>query len=312
MKRRIVIRCSGMVVAASAGCAAVGLILTGCAAPDFSTSFWNPLGLKSPFVLTREPIRVGVVRSASSNLDMLAWWDVVERTPWTEFQTALGWKTGRPVQIEQLKPFQLQAHLEDGWLDFAFLTDEQCAALMAETKSAAIIARAESDDRAGLIVASAKSDIQSLGQIAGQRFAFGPRGDPVLHYATVAALESAGVTIDGIQRELIPPDAFQYHISSFEAAKEVAFGATAVGVIEKSEYDQYADTGGRFFPLKYSKDQFRVLAEARPVKLGPVVASTSTDADLVDTVRGFLLSAKKRSPGVVSSLGIAGFTGAER
>lgn len=312
MKRRIVLGFGGHSPPVWAGFMAVGLILPGCARPDFSTSFWNPLGLKPPFALNQEPIRVGVVRSASSNLDMLVWWDVVERTPWTEFQTALAWKTGRPVQIEQLKPFQLQAHLEDGWLDFAFLTDEQCSALMAETKSAAVIARAESDERAGLIVASAKSGIQSLEQVAGQRFAFGPRGDPVLHYAVVAALESAGVTIDEIQRELIPPGAFQYHLNSFEAAKEVAFGATVVGVIEKREYDEYADTGGRFFPLQYSKDQFRVLAEARPVKLGPVVASTATDARLVDTVRSFLLSAKKRSPGVVSSLGIAGFAGADR
>jgi len=214
------------------------------------------------------------------------------------------------VQVVQLQPFQISPHLESGWLAFALLSDEQCEAVTKENLQCHAIARASAIERTGLIVAKADSDIQSIGDLAGQRFAFGPHSDPVLHYAAAAALRAEGVSIDKIQREVLPVvNTLQYHISSAEAAKEVAYGTTPAGVIDQAEYEAYPETGGRLFPLKFSKDQFRVLGRTKPVEVGPFVASAKADEALVESVREFLLSAGAKRPNVTTSLGIAAFTG---
>lgn len=294
----------------------LGLIsVSGCHDPlsggAFSRTFWNPFGVEPLFGLGVKPIRIGVVPETNTMLDVRTWWDVRERTPWTLLQRELARHTGRPVQIEQLQPFQVAAHLESGRLDFALFTTEQCHALMKKGKICHVIAQAKTTDRTGLIVASASSDIASMKEIAGRRFAFGPPGDPVLHYAASAALEAVGVSNEAIKREIVPLNSLQYHINSQEIAKEVVYGTTKAGVIERSEYQEYPQTGGRFLPLRFSKDQFRILGETTPVMLGPVVASNHADPELVESVRSFLISVDARRPQVAWSLGIAGFTGTE-
>jgi len=274
----------------------------------FSTHIWDPFGLMPRLGLEGEPVRVAFIATTNAVLDMRTWWDVRERTPWTGFQRELAGHLGRPVMVEQLQPFQVAVHLEAGRIDFALLTDAQLEEIRKQGDFCRPIARAVNLDRVGLIVASAKSDVSSLADIKGRRFAFGPPGDAVLHYGATAALASAGVTYNSIQRELIPLNSLQFHISSFEVAKEVAYGLTSVGVIDKAEYDSYPDAGGRIFPTSYSKDQFRVLGQTAAVTLGPVVVSNKTDPALADSVKAFLLSVEKDRPAVATALGIQGFT----
>jgi len=258
-----------------------------------------------------KPIRIGVVPETSENLDMIAWWDLRQRTPWTELQSALALTMKRPVQIEQHDLSQVAAHLEYGNLDFALLTDAQCDELTKQFKACVVIAKAKTLKRKGVIVAAASSDIKTIGEIAGQRFAFGPPGDPVLHYAAMATLHAAGISTDKIRREIIPYDSLQYHMNSREVAKEIVYGTSKVGVIDRTMYDQLPNTGGGWIPLRFSKDQFRVLGETSPVQLGPVVASAKTDPKLVQSVKSFLLNVEERSPQVATSLGVAGFTGVD-
>ncbi len=294
----------GLAVALFSGCTTSPGVLAG-------STFWDPLGLRPLFGFGSEPIRVGIVADHSVMMDVRTWWDLRERTPWSDLQTELARVTNRPVIIEPFKVFQVASHLQYGRIDFAFLTDEQYDELVSECKDCRVIARAKRSSESGLFVARADSDIQALTDISGRRFAFGPPGDAVLHYAATAALDDAGVSQDAIRRELIPPNSLQYHMNSQEVAKEVAFGTTPVGVISRAEFESYPDTGGRFIPLRFSKDQFRVLGETSPIRLGPVVASTKTDPKLVATVREFLDAVESQHPHVIRSIGVAGFTGSD-
>lgn len=287
------------------------MMVAGCQSDQFSQSFWNPFGLETPFAQQQEPVRIGVTGDLNSLWNVKAWWDMEDRTPWTEFRRALGRHLNRPIQVEQLKPFQLALQLESGRLDFALLDDEHYAEVTREVDSCRVIARAQADQRVGLIVASVKSDVQSIDQVAGKRFAFGPRGDCVLHFGAAAALEEAGVSIGSIQRELIPIDTLQYHLNSEEVAKEVVYGLTPVGVIDQADYASYQDSDGTLLPLKFSKDQFRVLGRTKPVDLGPFLAGPVADQELVTQVRTFLVQAAKDKPAITSALGIASFVGVE-
>lgn len=296
-----------------ASCAAFAVGSAGCSGDQplqlFSQSLWNPFGLEPLFAVDREPIRIGVVASRTSAWDVRAWWDITDRTPWADFRRELARIAKRPVQVEQLELFQLQAQLDSGRLAFAMLSPEQLAEVRRESDGCQVIAQTDGRPDIGLIVAKRNSDIKTIEDIAGHRFAFGPRGDCVFHYGVAAILSANGVTLDKIQREILPLNTLQYHISPREAAKEIAYGSTPVGVISKSAYDAYPETGGHVFPLSFGKDQFRVLGETEIVKYGPFVASRKTPPELVAKVRAFLVTAATDKPLVTRSLGVAGFTG---
>ncbi len=283
----------------------------GCRANEFSQTFWNPFGLESSFAPQKEPVRIGVTGDASRLWNVRAWWDLDERTPWTEFRRALGRHLNRPIQVEQLKPFQVGLQLESGRLDFALLDDDQYDEVTGEVEGCRVIARAQANDNVGLIVASAKSDIERIEQVSGHRFSFGPRGDPVLHFGAAAALDEAGVSIDDIQRELIPVATLQYHLNAMESAKEIVHGLTPAGVILESDYNGFAESGGTLIPMKLSKDQFRVLGRTSSIDLGPFLAGPSTDDELVADVRSFLVNSATETPAVTNALGIASFVGVE-
>lgn len=278
----------------------------------FSQSVWDPFGLVRVFSPEQEPIRIAVVTDGRTAWDVSAWWDLRSRTPWTDLSRELARHTGRPVQIEPMKLFQVAAHLDSGYVDFALLSDTQIEAMKNFHDQFDVIARADMTDRTGLIVTKANSDIHSIADIAGHRFAFGPRGDPVLHYGAAAKLESSGVSLDKVQRELLPFNALQYHVNSLEVAKEVAYGTTGVGVIARSDYEKFAETGGHLLPLSFSKDQFRVLGETSPLDFGPFVASRRTDPEIVRSVTDFLVDAATEQPQVTRSLGVTAFASVHR
>ena len=168
-----------------------------------------------------------------------------------------------------LKPFQVAAHLQSGRIDFAFLSARQYLNVVEEFGELGhVIAVSDVLERQGLIVADANSDIHSFGDIAGERFSFGPTGDAVLDVKARATLQANGVSDDDIKKELLPiPNSSQHHISSAESAFEIAFGiGTHVGVIDKSEYEDYPDTGGSFLLRIFGKDNFRVLGETDEVR----------------------------------------------
>lgn len=292
------------------------ITLTGCQdRQKFTATILNPLNLKLPFLPYQQPVRIGMVHAQKGIFDP-ATWDIARvGSPWTPLALRLQRKLGQPVQIADLEPFQVAAHLQSGRIDFAFLAAEDYVKLTDEFgELGKVIAVSEVQERQGLIVARTFSDIKSLADVRGRRFAFGPAGDPVLDIGAREALEAAEVPVESLQRELLPvPNSYQHHISSNEAAYEIVYGlGTDVGVIEKSEYEAYPDKGGNFLMRTFSKANFRVLGETKAVRVntipeGPFLAAADTDPHVVQAVQKFLLSAHDKDPAALSAMGLAAF-----
>jgi len=287
----------------------------GCADEKFTATILNPLNLELPFVPYQEPVRIGIVSQRAGLFDPSTWKIGEVGSPWTPLRLRLERYLDAPVQISQLKPFQVAAHLQSGRVDFAFLSARHYIDLSKEFGDlGSVIAVSSVLERQGLIVADAKSDVHSLKDIAGKRFSFGPAGDPVLDTKARETLIANGVDIATIKKEILPiPNTFQHHISSAESAYEIAYGiGTTVGVIEKSEYLDYPESDGSFLLRTFGKDNFRVLAETEPVRVdtiaeGPFLAAGDTNEELIQRVQKFLLRASEDDQPALNAMGLAGF-----
>ncbi len=290
-------------------------LAAGCSEQTFSSSVLNPFDFKMPFVPQKEPVRIGIVSRRVGLFDPSTWKIGEVGSPWTPLRLRLERYLDSPVQISPLKPFQVAAHLQSGRVDFAFLSAREYIDLSKEFGDlGSVIAVSDVLERQGLIVADAKSDIQSLKDIAGKRFSFGPAGDPVLDTKARETLVANGVAIESIKKEILPiPNTFQHHISSAESAYEIAYGlGTSVGVIEKSEYLDYPESDGSFLLRTFGKDNFRVLAQTEPVRVdtiaeGPFLAAGDTDEELIQRVQKFLLGASENDQSALNAMGLAGF-----
>ncbi len=288
---------------------------SGCSEQTFSSSILNPFDFKMPFVPQKKPIRIGIVSQKVGLFDPSTWKIGEVGSPWTPLRLRLERQLDAPVQISPLKPFQVAAHLQSGRVDFAFLSAREFVDLSKEFGDlGSVIAVSDVLERQGLIVADAKSKIKTLADIPGHRFSFGPAGDPVLDTKTRETLKSNGVAIKSIKKELLPiPNTFQHHVSSAESAYEIAYGiGTHVGVIEKSDYLDYPESGGSFLLRTFGKDSFRVLAETDPVRVetipeGPFIAAADTDEMLIQKVQAFLLEASEKNQSALKPMGLAGF-----
>ncbi|HUU94505.1 MAG TPA: PhnD/SsuA/transferrin family substrate-binding protein [Phycisphaerae bacterium] len=289
----------------------LAVLVAGCGRSElFSESVWDPFGLTRAFGPHAEPVRIGLSYEQAGVFDVRRWG---KQAPWDTLVRKLSAELGRPVEIENLEPFQIEFHLrETGRLQFALVTAADYLEMSASGPVGEVLAISETRTRQGVIVAGAKSDIGGIKELRGRRFAFGPRGDAVLHDATLLTLADAGVARSDLATLI--PGVLQFHISSREAAKEVAYGLTGAGVIEAEEFDAYPATGGRWVPFAetFSKDQFRELGRTPAIREqtmgeGPFVAGPHTDRELAERVRAFLLAAKRDNPQVVRSLGFGRF-----
>jgi ABC-type phosphate/phosphonate transport system substrate-binding protein len=219
-----------------------------------------------------------------------------------------------PVQVHDLKLFQAAAHLQSGRLDFALLGAADYVALTRGFgESGHIIALSEVLVRQGVIVARAETEVKSLADIRGRRFAFGPPADPVLDVAAREALEQANAPGDQANRGFRDEPLLPMHYpSSKEAARQIAYGGGAVvGVVEKSEYDAYPETGGNRLSGTVAQDNFRVLGITREVRAdtiaeGPLLASVHADRELVSQVARFLLDSDETQD-VLKFMGLSRF-----
>jgi len=305
----------------------VVVMIAGCEQKQEDVSIFNPFGFKMPFGLNEEPVRIGIATKSQGILDPKSWDLLNVGSPWNPLRDAMQKKLKRPVQIEPMKPFQIAANLKSGRLDFGFMSQEDYTLSSADVGAFGnVLAVSELANRQGLIVANANSDVMSIPEISGKRFAFGPQGDPVLDVAAKEALQAAGLPIESIAKELvglskdtlISINSSQHHISSNEVAYEVAYLiGTDAGVIEASDYEQWPEKGGNLLLRTFSKDQFRVLGKTESVEIntidqGPFVASTMTDPRLVDQVTGFLLAANDTNNRQLRTLGLARFKPAHK
>ncbi|MCP4249074.1 MAG: phosphate/phosphite/phosphonate ABC transporter substrate-binding protein [bacterium] len=300
----------------------LGLGVGGCSEGAlFSASVWDPFGLKQALGLQGEPVRIGLSHEQRGIFDVSKWG---KKAPWDDLVRQLSRRLGRPVVVENLKPFQIEFHLrETQQLDFALVTADDYLMMTEETPVGQVVALSEALVRQGVVVARAGSDVDTVADLKGRHFALGPRDDPVLHLAALAYLGEQGVAKEDLRTLL--PGQLQFHLSSFEVAKEVVYGlakpvaalATEAGVIEAEEFDAYPEKGGRWIPLAttFSKDQFRVLGRTEPHRVdtmaeGPFIAGAQVEPELVEAVRDFLLTAADEHPEAPQSMGFARFRSA--
>lgn len=247
----------------------------------------------------KPPVRLAVTRV---HINPLA------PAPWQPLQTGLSELLGRDVQVLQLKAFQVRSKFERGELDLALVSaadyvqiagDDVCSLL-------AVCHNPDgSDHSSGLIVTAASSDVQSLDQLKGKRFAFGPRDDPILHIAAGQALIDAGVELGDLAKELLPP--YGFHTNSFEAAKAALYEGVAAAVVTESVFDSWPESGGLLLQGKLGRDRFRMLGKTPSVPNRAFLAGANVDAKLAERVREYLLEKVQSQPNVLESLGVGSF-----
>ncbi len=278
------------------------LWLAGCEATPV-TRLIDPLGL---FQSGQTPVRIGINRVHVPLPPLF------EPAPWNPLQIALAQALEQPVHFEPLKPFQMIEHLREGRLQFAVVNAGEYAELADETAARLLavgVNTAGRSSRTGLIIAAAKSDIKSIADIKGKKFAFGPREHPVLFAAAAEALNREGIALDDLQKELLPvPGSLQSHVSGQEAVKAVVYEpGTFVGVVDEIAYEKWPETGGKLIPLRFSRDQVRVLGKTVPVPEIAFLVSTQCDAKVAETVRRILLEPGGEDGKTLKPLGLARF-----
>jgi ABC-type phosphate/phosphonate transport system substrate-binding protein len=249
------------------------------------------------------PVRLGVTRIHINPL---------VTPPWQRLEQELKRILGRNVQVLQLKPFQIRAKMGLGQLDFALVSASDYLEIAARPVCQIIAVPVNPDmslDKRGLIVTAQDSGIESLDQLKGKRFAFGPADDPVLFLAPADALIRAGVNLSDLTKELLPP--FGFHISSFEAAKAVLYEGVQAGAVDQQEFTSWPETTAALFQTALPRQRFRILAKTEPVPNGPFLAGSKTDPKMVQRVRKYLLEEVKSHPDVLAGLGAGGFQAAD-
>jgi ABC-type phosphate/phosphonate transport system substrate-binding protein len=263
----------------------IGIGVAGCAGQDIGV--FKPL---QEALRMKKPVRIGINRVQLNPVD----------APWGGFTRGLQKKLGSPVQVIYYQPFQISGQLNRGYLDFAILsaTDyvqvggDNCILL------AKPINTLGQTSRYGLIIAKKDSKVQTVADLKGQRFAFGPPGDATCDLAAQYCLMQAGIGPGDLQKELLPAPLAGHHLNSFEVAKAVANEPVAAGAVDEVAYSSWPEKGVPIIkatPIAgvlqlVSKDQFRVIGKTITLPEGPIVASNKADPALVASVKEYLLS----------------------
>ncbi len=299
----------------AAGLAPLLLLTAGCQSQSRDFSLWNPFGLKLPFSSDQPPVRIGMVMDSQGVLDPQRWFDAFRTAPWEPMSRQLSDELRQPVQFEPLTADQIAFHLQSGRLHFALVSGESLQKIREKNPDIVELAAAEISTRRGVIVTKADSGLRAFADLKGNRFAFGPTSDPILDTAAKACLAANGVTLDDLKREILPlPGTLQYHVSSFESAKEIVYGGTPAGVMDAEEFAALPESGGRFTwkGFTFSRDQFHVIGYTEPIAVDTIedarfVASHTVNPALLEKVRGFLLNIEHKHPAAAEAMGFKGF-----
>lgn len=294
------------------------LLVCGCQSSSQGFHLWNPFNLKLLGGQTEVPVRVGIAFEQKSALDPRRWIEELRAEPWSRLAKNLSHELKRPVQVEPLTVDQIAYHLQSGRLQFALVPGESLQRITEHQCEFIPLAAAQIAQRRGVIVADADSGIRTFGELKGKRFAFGPKGDAIADIAAKAALQANGVAVEDLRKEILPiPGTLQYHISSFEVAKEVVYGGTPAGVLDADEFETMSASGGRFSwrGFRLSRDQFNVIGYTEPIAEDTLIdarflASPSVNERTRDAVRAMLVGLKDHDAKALRDLGFARFDAA--
>lgn len=224
------------------------------------------------------------------------------------FQRELESELDGPVVFDLMSPRQIRIHLGTGRAAFAMVSAADFSQI-APAGNYEILAVPTNlngqTSRRGLIVASAKSQIQSLADLKSRRFHFLAGGD-VLNEAALGTLMESGLSRQDIDRGILGLELDTSHISSLEVAKSVVL-EDAAGVIDEADYDRWPDRGGSLVLLAPSKEQVRILGRTVRVPEGPFLASRETPEETREQIKRYLIEDLKSKTIVLGVLGVTGF-----
>lgn len=260
---------------------------------------------------TVRPVRVGYTKIDLIGPNLLP---EVLCNRWETLRLDLGLYLGldKFVQLELLKPRQIRVHLGTGRVAVAIVDAAEYAEVSRGDNStvlAVAVNPAGNTERVGLIITQANSPIQSLADLKGKRFDFGPKGDALLDVGAACTLWKAGVKREDIQKDKLLGE--YRHLNSQEVAKAVAYAKSAAGIVDEAEYRKWPETGGSLLLGTVSKDQFRILHRTIPVPEMIVLASEKADPVLVEKIhKYFVEEVNRKQLAVLSWLGVKGFRAA--
>ncbi len=159
------------------------------------------------------------------------------------------------------------------------------------------------------LVVKAKSHIKTIADCAGKRFAFGQHGDVLTDIAAQRALEKAGVPVNKLLPELVPPPlAFDGRLYLKKDVAKVIIADLTVnaGVLDEITYSGMPETGGNVITGP-SRDQFEIIGETVEVPGLVFVAGPAADSSDVDKLRDLLINHIKDNRKVCDQLGVTGF-----
>lgn len=201
-------------------------------------------------------------------------------SPLTEY---LGKNIGQPILVRVSKSYQ--SHIENvgaGRTDFAYLGPVSYVKITSNyTKYAKqnILACLEINDSPyfhGMIIARQDSQIKTLEDLVGKKFAFGDPNSTMSHFVPRYMLWQKGVTVDKLQQH-------EFLGSHHNVALGVIGGYFDAGGVKEGVYYEYKDRG------------LRLLAESPPIAEHLFVANNNLPVETINKVRQLLVGLKDQT-----------------
>jgi len=206
----------------------------------------------------------------------------------------------------------LGTQLEQGNIPYAILTAKEFAEISnprTVTPLATAINGMGRPSRKAHIVVKAKSHLKTIKDCGGKRFAFGKYKDLLTDYAARAALQSAGIPLDKLLPELLPPPFAmegRLYVQNDVPAKIVLDLTVNAGVVDEVVFANLPKSGGN--PITGpSQDQFEIVGETLEIPETVVVAGPAADPQQSARLKAFLLNEAKSNAQLCKQMGIQGF-----
>ena len=206
----------------------------------------------------------------------------------------------------------LGTQLEQGNIPYAILTAKEYAEMsnpQAVTPLATAINSMGRPSRKAHIVVKAKSHLKTIKDCSGKRFAFGKYHDLLTDYAARATLQDAGIPMNKLLPELLPPPFAmegRLYVQDDVPAKIALDLTVNAGVVDEVAFSKMPKTGGN--PITGpSQDQFEIVGETPEIPEMVVVAGPAADPQQTARLKSYLLNEAKNDAPLCQQMGIQGF-----
>lgn len=179
-----------------------------------------------------------------------------------------------PVEIRISRSYQ--SHIDaigNGRIDIAYMGPASYVNMVEKYQKKPLLVRQAIKGKPsfqGVIFVSDTSEITSLGQLKGRRFAFGDPNSTMSHLVPRFMLWQAGVDVGSLK-------AYQFTGSHDNVALSVLVGDYDAGAVKEAVFKKYADKG------------LKLLATTPPLSEHLFVASVDLNTELVDKIRAAFL-----------------------